>query len=107
MPLRRAQSETKAKVADDPSQPRSTLRFYGDAFVFDTRSGMFFRLNPSASLVLRSLDQGVRPEELPKLLEEYYHIDHATATRDIELLLNEFAGLEPLDRIVHDKQSVS
>lgn len=76
----------------------SSLRFYGDEFVFDTVSGMFFRLTPSASFALRSLDGGTLPADLPTVLQAHYGIDRAAATRDAELFLNELAALEPLDR---------
>ncbi len=81
------------------------LRFYGDEFVFDTVSGMFFRLSTTASFILRSLVGGVSLSDLPAIMEQQYGVDHATSTRDIQLFLNELAAIEPLDRFVHDKAS--
>lgn len=81
---------------------RSTLRFYGDEFVFDTVSGMFFRLSPSAAFILRRLLSGTELRDLPETLEARYGIDRGTAMRDVELFLNELAALEPLDRFTHD-----
>jgi hypothetical protein len=82
----------------------SGLRFYGDEFVFDTISGMFFRLSPTASFVLRSLEAGAKLADVPAALAARYDVDGATATRDVELFLNELAALEPLDRFTHDKK---
>ncbi len=79
------------------------LRFYGDEFVFDIRSGMFFRLSATASFILRALAEGGRAADLPGAMERQYGIDHASALRDIQLFLNELAALEPLERVVHDQ----
>ena len=76
----------------------STLRFYGDEFVFDTVSGMFFRINPTASLILRSLQGGTRPERLADEIQERFGISRSAALRDVELLRNDLAGIEALDR---------
>lgn len=94
------------KLPPKPDKRSSSgLRFYGDEFVFDTVSGMFFRLSPTASLVLRSVEAGTKLADLPTVLEKRYGVDRATATRDVELFLNELAALEPLDRFTHDDQS--
>lgn len=85
-------------------QTPSTLRFYGDQFVFDTVSGMFYRMNPTACFILRALDAGVDSHELPALLQSNYTLDASTATRDVELFLNNLAALEPLNRLHPDKQ---
>lgn len=85
------------------SQPVGhALRFYGDHFVFDTVSGMFFRLSPTGSFILRALASGIKPEDLPAAVAARYDVEHVTATRDIELFLNELSALEPLDRFAHD-----
>jgi predicted RNA-binding Zn-ribbon protein involved in translation (DUF1610 family) len=85
-------------------QTPSTLRFYGDQFVFDTVSGMFYRMNPTACFILRALDAGVDSHELPALLRSNYTLDASTATRDVELFLNNLAALEPLNRLHPNKQ---
>lgn len=85
-------------------QTPSTLRFYGDQFVFDTVSGMFYRMNPTACFILRALDAGVDSHELPALLRANYTLDAATATRDVELFLNNLAALVPLNRLHPNKQ---
>lgn len=86
---------TNVKDADGKLKP-STLRFYGDEFVFDTVSGMFYRVSPTASFILHSLQAGAAVDELAGLIQARYGIDRATAARDVELLLNELAALEPL-----------
>jgi hypothetical protein len=75
-----------------------TLRFYGDEFIFDTVSGMFFRISPTAGLILRSLQSGTRPDRLADEIQERYGISRSAALRDVELLRNDLAGIEALDR---------
>ncbi len=99
-----AQIETaRAASAQNKESARgpSALRFYGDEFVFESVSGMFFRVSPTASFVLRRLDAGTKVGDLPAALQVRYGIDRATATRDVELFVNELAALEPLDHLVH------
>lgn len=71
----------------------SRLVFYEDNFVFDTVSGMFYRLNPTAAFVLRAIGDGVRIDQLPELLQSHYDIEHKSAVRDAELFVNELAAL--------------
>jgi hypothetical protein len=71
----------------------SRLVFYEDSFVFDTVSGMFYRLNPTAAFVLRAMGEGTRPDQLPELLQSHYAIEHKSAVRDAELFVNELAEL--------------
>lgn len=73
------------------------LRFYGDEFVFNTVSGLCYRLNSTAGFLLRSLANGTGIEQLADLMQTRYDIDRATAMRDIELLLNDIAELGVLD----------
>jgi hypothetical protein len=83
----------------------STLRFYGEELVFDSVSGLFYRMNPTACFILRALDAGVGPRALPALLQARYDLDHANATRDVELFLNDLAALEPLNRLHSSTQA--
>ena len=104
-----ANSRTPRKIAAitpdaQLKQTPSTLRFYGDQFVFDTVSGMFYRMNPTACFILRALDAGVDSHALPALLRASYTLDASTATRDVELFLNNLAALEPLNRLHPNKQ---
>lgn len=71
----------------------SDLVFYEDSFVFDTVSGLFFRLNPTAAFALRTLADGAAPDELPERLQRRYGLDHRTAVRDAELFLDDLAAL--------------
>ena len=71
----------------------SRLVFYEDSFVFDTVSGMFYRLNPTAAFLLRALENGTRPDQIPELLQSHFAIKHKSAVRDAELFVNELAEL--------------
>lgn len=75
------------------------LRFYGDQFVFDAVSGLFYRMSPTACFLLRSLDAGAKAADLPGLLQSRYQLDRATAIRDVALFLNDLAALEPLNHL--------
>lgn len=90
-------------MASAPHKRDSALHFYGDEFVFDAVSGMFFRLSPTGSFVLRCLAAGKKPDDLAAALQARFNIDRATAIRDVELFLNELAALEPLDHFIHEK----
>jgi len=71
----------------------ASLRFYGGQFVFDTVSGMFYRLSPAAGFLLRAIDGGATTDMLPGLLQREYGISEKCAVRDAELFLNDLAGL--------------
>lgn len=73
------------------------LRFYGDEFVFDTVSGLCYRLTDTAGFLLRSLAEGVESEQLADLVQARYDIDRTAAIRDIELLLNDLNELGVLE----------
>ncbi len=97
-----ASSGNRTSVAKTASGPRSkplTLRFYGDEFIFDTVSGMFYRVSPTASFILRSLDHGIDPDKLAENVQQRYGVPRAAAIRDIELLRNDLTAIEPLDRV--------
>jgi len=74
------------------------LRFYGDEFVFNTVSGMCYRITSTAGFILRSLVAGKKNEQLVDLIQARYGIDQTTAVRDIELLLNNLAELGIIDK---------
>ncbi len=98
--MTRKRQPEAATVAVAPARTRaSTLRFYDDGFVFDTVSGLFFRMSAPACALLSALDEGAAPETLPDLLQARYGIDRSTAVRDVALFLNDVAALEPLDRL--------
>jgi hypothetical protein len=66
------------------------LKFYRGGFVLDTASGMFYRLTPAADYLLRSYDAGCEVRQFADLIQSRYGLDHASAVRDVELLLNQF-----------------
>lgn len=83
----------------DPDSLDRRLQFYGDEFVFDSVSGMFYRINPSACFMLKSLTAGTPVTDLPARLQARYELDSATASRDVQLFLNSLTALEPLGRL--------
>jgi len=83
----------------DPGSLDRRLQFYGDEFVFDSVSGMFYRINPSACFMLKSLAAGTSVADLPARLQARYELDSATASRDAQLFLNSLTALEPLGRL--------
>jgi len=89
---RRGSTATKPAVIIQKAFPQ--LRFYGDEFVFDTVSGMFYRVSSTTSFILHSLQSGIGVDQLPALLSERYGIDRPTAVRDIELFFNDLSALE-------------
>ena len=95
----RGKKRSKRSVNGTEAAKPLTLRFYGDEFIFDTVSGMFFRISSTASLILRSLQSGTRPEQLADEIQERYGISRSAALRDVELLRNDLAGIEALDRL--------
>ena len=70
------------------------LRFYGDEFVFDTSSGMCYRITSTAGFLLRNLVAGYKDEQLVSLMQDQYGLDRTSAIRDVELLLNNLTELE-------------
>lgn len=73
------------------------LRFYGNEFVFNTVSGMCYRISTTAAFVLRALIDGADNEQLVDLIQSNYDVDRAAAMRDVELLLNDLTELGVLD----------
>ncbi len=92
-----ANATTRKSEAAATSHRLPVLRFYRGGFVLDTASGMFYRLTPAADYLLRSYDAGMEVREFPQLIQERYGLDHASAVRDVELLLNQFVGPGLLD----------
>jgi hypothetical protein len=97
-PMARQLAGRRAKPAapDEAERKAARLRFYGDEFVFDTVSGFFYRVSPSAAFMLRSFSRGASASELTDALCARYGIDRATAARDVELFMNDVASLDPL-----------
>lgn len=90
-----------------PSDPAITgeahrypsLRFYGEEFVFNTASGMFYRISPTAGFLLQALDQGAEPHELAGMLQTRYDIGRNAALRDVELLLNDLTAMGIIEQL--------
>ncbi len=85
----------KAKATCEGARRGSALRFYGDEFIFDTVSGMFYRVSPTASFILRSLNAGNDPSRVADEVQAKYGIERAAAVRDIELLRNDLTAIGP------------
>lgn len=71
----------------------SAFRFYDGAHVLNTASGMFYRLTPAADYLLRAYDAGAEIHQFADLIQGRYGVDHASAVRDVELMLNQFVAL--------------
>ena len=98
MPARHDDKETGAKDGLPGKHRLAGLRFYEGGFVLDTASGLFYRLTPVAEYLLRQYDAGTEVHDFAELIEARYGLDHASAVRDVELLLNQFAGPGLLER---------
>jgi hypothetical protein len=59
---------------------------YGLALL-DEDSGQYWNLNPTGSLVLRTLLEGGTPEQAVQALTQQYAIDVDTASRDVQDLM--------------------
>lgn len=84
-------------VTGNKTHKTEKLRFYGDEFVFNTTSGMFYRITSSAGFLLQNLINGVGDDQLVTLFQNHYGIDRATAIQDVELLLNNLTELGVID----------
>ncbi len=65
----------------------SDLALSDNGFLFDTKSGLTFSLNATATVLLKSLIDGRAESELADGLVEDFEIDTETANRDVELFL--------------------
>ena len=84
-------------VTGNKTHKTARLRFYGDEFVFNTTSGMFYRITSTAGFLLKELIDGAEDDQLVTLFQERYDIDRATAIQDVELLLNNLTELGVID----------
>ena len=60
---------------------------YGTTLL-DEDSGEYFTLNPTATLVLKTLLSGRTPEQAAQALTEQYAVDAETAARDVADLID-------------------
>lgn len=87
----------KNTTGTQAARSADALRFYGDSFVLNTASGMFYRLSATADYLLRAREAGAKTDEFADLIMARYGVDHATAVRDSELLLNQLTALGLLE----------
>jgi hypothetical protein len=97
------QNKKKNISVKNPSLVKSSsdfshLCFYGDTFVFDTKFGMFYRLSPSASTLLRSFVNNNQIDDWVITLQKEYGISKVRAIRDIELFINDLIALGILEQ---------
>lgn len=88
-----------AKTIEGAKRVPLTLRFYGDEFVFDTVSGMFYVVSRTAGFIFRALDAGIPPDKLADEVQQRYGITRSAAVRDIAHLLDNLSGIEPLGMV--------
>lgn len=67
------------------------LKFFGSEFVLNTETGMFYRVTPTAILILQAIQQGTRSEALADVIQRHCAVSRMTAVRDVELLINELS----------------
>lgn len=97
--VKNAMTTTKKETPADERHglQRQFLKFYEGHFVLDARSGRFYRLTPSAIFLLKAWSEGAETRSFSRLLREQFDVDLATASRDVELMLNQFKGLGLID----------
>jgi hypothetical protein len=81
-----------------PSDVKSEV-FDGDAVVVDLRTGYYFSLNRTATLVWLGLKEGRDLQETVGRIVEEFAVDRLTAERDCQTLIEELASrglLEPV-----------
>lgn len=67
------------------------LRFFGSDFVLNTETGMFYRVTPTAILLLQAIQQGADSAALAEIIQRHCAVSRMTAVRDVELLINELS----------------
>ena len=65
------------------------MKYFGTEFVLNTASGAFYRVTPTAILLLKSMEAGADSHALVALIQKECGVDRITAVRDVELLINE------------------
>jgi len=90
-------TDNKTQTGDRRGFQGRFLRFYDGNFVLDARSGLFYRLTPSATFLLRAWSEGAETGAFAGLIHQQFGVDPATASRDVELMLNQFRGLGLID----------
>lgn len=90
--------QPNAKKSPGPARRRRAkrlvlpaLRYYGSEFILNAETGLFYRVTPTAVVMLKALAQGADDEGLVRAIQEHASVDRRTAIRDVELLLNELS----------------
>lgn len=97
MPDEVKKDTARQQTKTDGVQELSNLRFYGDEFVLNTVSGMFYRLTPTAGALLRSFQDMDDIELLVDHIQNTYNVSRIKAIRDVELFLNDLSALGIMD----------
>lgn len=66
-----------------------SMKYFGTEFVLNTATGAFYRVTPTAILLLKAMEGGADSKALVALIQGQCGVDRTTAVRDVELLLNE------------------
>ncbi len=67
------------------------LRYFGSEYVLNAETGMFYRVTPTAMMLLQAMSEGLDNERLVEAIQAHGAVDRLTATRDVELLINELS----------------
>ena len=87
----------RAHVAEDgeraaiPGNLLPPLRYFGSEFVLNAETGMFYRVTPTAMVLLQAMAENTDNESLVRTIQTHSGVDRITAVRDIELLINELS----------------
>jgi hypothetical protein len=71
---------------------------YGTALLDEDR-GMYWNLNPTGALILRTLLDGGTVEQAVRALIDEYEIDRDSARRDVEDLVRELHSAELVEQL--------
>ncbi|MCP4662868.1 MAG: HPr-rel-A system PqqD family peptide chaperone [bacterium] len=75
------------------NRPSRDLALSESGFLFDPRTGSTYSLNPTGTLLLRDLIDGISPDRLIERLLATFRVDSETAARDVERFLFRLRGL--------------
>jgi len=96
------ESAATAASSVSPHAVAATFDFYtvtwqADGFGFDATSGEFFTASPTALVVMQSLSEGMKRQQILDRLTARFEVTHSTAERDLEAFLAELVhlGLTP------------
>lgn len=86
----------RAHVADDGERAAipgnlPPLRYFGSEFVLNAETGMFYRVTPTAMVLLQAMAENADNESLVRTIQTHSGVDRITAVRDVELLINELS----------------